>query len=137
VAVSAAMTTDLTMLTWTAVLCALMSFTYISGLLTITGGFSWGLGNRNQPLANEKEWARRARRAHANLVENLIPFAALVLVAHATGKANAMTALGAEIFFWARLVYTVTYIAGLVPWRTFVFIVGQTGLFLVALQLLR
>ena len=43
-------------------------------------------------------WAERAKRAHINMAENLAPFAALVLVAHVTGAANATTAMGAAIF---------------------------------------
>ena len=30
------------------------------------------------------------------------------------GKANAMTAMGAMIFFWARLAYAVIYLIGMV-----------------------
>ncbi len=36
------MTTDLTMLTWTAVFCVLLPFVYISGLFTVAGGFPGG-----------------------------------------------------------------------------------------------
>jgi uncharacterized MAPEG superfamily protein len=130
------MTTDLTMLAWSALLALVMPFTYASGLVAVPGGFAWGLGNRDQPLTGEAVWARRARRAHANLVENLVPFAALVLAAQAAGRANGMTALGAQLFFWARLVYVPTYVFGLVPWRTIVFGVGTIGQFLIFVQLL-
>ena len=33
-------------------------------------------------------WIGRAKRAHLNMIENLLPFAALVLVAHVTGAAR-------------------------------------------------
>ena len=130
------MTTDLTMLVWTAGFAVVLPFAYIIGLTLIPNGFAWGLGNRSGPVDGELGWAQRARRAHVNLIENLLPFAALVLVAHVSGKANATTALGAQIFFWARLVYTAVYIAGWTPLRTAVFIVGQTGLFLILMALL-
>ena len=45
--------------------------------------------------------AGRARRAHLNMIENMVLFAALVLIAAVAGKANATTAMGAMIFFWA------------------------------------
>jgi len=46
-----------------------------------------------------------------------------------------MTLLGAQIFFWARLVYAGVYIAG-VPWlRTGVWAVAVVGLILIFLQL--
>ncbi len=130
------MTTDLTMLTWTALLTTVLPFLYVTGLSISPNGFQWGLGNRATPFVGEPAWGLRARRAHANLVENLLPFAALVLIAHVAGKANATTALGAEIFFWSRIVYTAIYIAGLAPWRTLVFAVGQTGMFMILLQIL-
>jgi len=79
--------------------------------------------------------AGRAQRAHRNMLESLVLFAALVLVAQAAGKANAATALGAEIFFWARLVYAIVYLVG-IPWlRTGVWAVGLAGLVVIFLQL--
>ena len=131
------MTTDLTMLVWCVLLALISPYVYVTHLISRAGGLGWGLGNRDQPLVGEAVWALRARRAHANLVENLVPFAALVLTAHAAGKANATTALGAELFFWARLLYLPAYIIGLVPWRTLIFAVATIGEFMILLQLLR
>ena len=131
------MTTDLTMLVWSVLLALVSPFVYVTGLLIRSGGLAWGLGTRDQPLAGEAVWAIRARRAHANLVENLVPFAALVLVAHAAGRANATTALGSELFFWARLLYLPAYLLGLVTWRTLIFAVATVGQFMILLQLLR
>jgi uncharacterized MAPEG superfamily protein len=130
------MTTDLTMLIWSVLLTLVSPYTYVTGLLIAPGGLAWGVGNRDQALAGEAVWARRARRAHANLVENMVPFAALVLAAHVAGRSNAMTALGAQLFFWARLLYLPAYVIGLVPWRTLIFGVATLGQFLILLQLL-
>jgi uncharacterized MAPEG superfamily protein len=131
------MTTDLTMLVWCVLLTLISPYVYVTHLLLRAGGLAWGVGNRDQPLGSEAVWALRARRAHANLVENLVPFAALVLVAHVAGKANATTALGAQIFFWGRLLYLPAYVLGLVPWRTLIFAIASIGEFLILLQLLR
>ncbi len=80
--------------------------------------------------------AGRARRAHLNMVENLVLFAALVLVAAVAGKANATTAMGAMIFFWARLAYAVIYLVG-IPWlRTVAWFVSVIGMIVIACQLL-
>jgi uncharacterized MAPEG superfamily protein len=50
-------------------------------------------------------WARRAKRAHYNGVENLAVFATLVLVAFAMGKGDEHGILVAsQVYFWARLV---------------------------------
>ena len=59
-----------------------------------------------------------------------------MLVAHVTGKANATTALGAAVFFWARAAYTVIYLAGVTWVRSLVFAVSMAGLVMILLQLL-
>ena len=128
------MTTDLWMLVWTTLLCLLMPMVYVSGELRAPGGVEWGLGNRDTPF-ELPPWAARAKRAHMNLLENLLPFAALVLVAQVSGKANAMTALGATIFFWARLAYALVYTAGIKVLRTVIFFAGTVGLLLIVIQL--
>ncbi len=92
------------------------------------------VGNRDDmpPLTG---WAGRARRAHLNMLENLPLFAALVLAAQVSSKLNGTTLLGAEIFFWARLVYAVIYVAG-IPWvRTLVWLVSVIGMLMIFSQL--
>ena len=91
-------------------------------------------GNR-EGMPEIKGWGGRAARAHRNMIENLVLFAALVLVAVAAGKTNDMTLLGAQIFLWARLAYALVYIAG-IPWlRTGVWAVSVVGLAMIFLQL--
>ncbi len=81
-------------------------------------------------------WVGRAARAHRNMLENLVLFAALVLVAHAAGRSGPETALGAQIFVVARLVYAAVYVAG-VPWlRTVVWLASIAGLGVIAVELL-
>ena len=93
-------------------------------------------GNR-EDLPAIRGWAGRAQRAHRNMLESLVLFAALVLTAHVGGKANVFTAIGAQLFFWARLVYAFVYVAG-IPWlRTAVWGVSVAGLVLIFLQLIR
>jgi len=128
------MTTDLWMLVWSALLCVLMPFSYVLALGSLPNGLAWGFGNRDTTL-ELPAWAARAKRAHGNMIENLAPFAILVLVAEVAGKANATTALGATIFFWARLVYFGVYAAGIPYLRTAVFFVASFGEILILLQL--
>jgi uncharacterized MAPEG superfamily protein len=62
--------------------------------------------------------------AHNNAVENLVVFAALVLVAHVTGVNNETTALACAIYFWARVAHFAIYTFR-IPWlRTLAFVVG-------------
>jgi uncharacterized MAPEG superfamily protein len=128
------MTTDLWMLVWSSFLCVMVPFVYVGGLGQVPGGFAWGFGNREKPM-ELPPWAARAKRGHANLVENLAPFAALVLVAHVAGKANATTALGATLFFWGRVAHFVVYTLGIPYLRTAVFAVASVGELLILLQL--
>jgi uncharacterized MAPEG superfamily protein len=128
------MTTDLWMLVWSSFLCVMVPFVYVGGLGQVPGGFAWGFGNREKPL-ELPPWAARAKRAHANLVENLAPFAALVLVAHVAGKANPTTALGATLFFWGRVGHFVVYTLGIPYLRTAVFALSSVGELLILLQL--
>jgi uncharacterized MAPEG superfamily protein len=91
-------------------------------------------GNR-EGLPEMKGWAGRAARAHRNMLENLVLFAALVLMAVISNKTNGTTLLGAQIFFWARVVYAGVYIAG-IPWlRTGVWAVSVVGLAMIFVQL--
>jgi uncharacterized MAPEG superfamily protein len=130
------MTTDLWMLVWSGVLCLLMPYVYLPSRVTTPGGVAWGMGNREEPFTFP-DWANRAQRAHANLVENLAPFAILVLVSHVAGKANATTALGAQLFFWSRVAYAAVYTAGITYLRTALFGLALVGEVLILLQLFR
>jgi uncharacterized MAPEG superfamily protein len=128
------MTPDLQMLVWSAALAlAQMLIAVTAAQLQL--GLPMLAGNREglPPLTG---WAGRAQRAHLNMLESLAVFAIFVLVAHATGRANATTALGATLFFWARAAYAIIYLAGL-PWvRTAVWGVSLAGILLVLSQLL-
>ena len=80
-------------------------------------------------------WARRAQRAHANMMENLPLFIALVLVAHISNRVNGTSVLGEEIFFWARLLHGIVYIIG-IPWvRTLLWVISVIGMLLIFQQL--
>ncbi|MEE8311435.1 MAG: MAPEG family protein [Candidatus Binatia bacterium] len=130
------MTTDLWYLVWTALLTTVIPMIYLAGRLQVPSGLQWALGNRDDPL-EIPVWAERAQRAHANLTENLATFAVLVLVAHVAGKANATTALGAQIFFWARVGHVAIYTAGIPGLRTGVFFVGAAGELMILFQLFK
>ena len=70
-------------------------------------------------------WARRAKRAHYNGVENLAVFATLVLVASAMGKGDDHgILLASQVYFWARLVHFPAGAFGLTGVRTIAFLAG-------------
>jgi len=130
------MTTDLTMLVATALLCLGIPFIYGAGRFSQPGGAAWAAGNRETPL-KVPAWTERAVKAHANLIESLAPFAILVLVAQVSGKADAATALGATIFFWGRVAHLAMYVAGVVYLRTLAWFGAWVGGAIILVQLFR
>ena len=125
---------ELTLLVWAVVLAFVQMLVAVSGA-TLQVGLPTLAGNR-EGLAPCTGWAGRAQRAHHNMLENLVLFAALVLVAVVSQKTNSTTLLGAQIFFWGRLAHAVVYVIG-IPWlRTAVWAVSVVGLVLIAVQLL-
>ncbi len=72
----------------------------------------------------------RADRAANNQIEAMVMFLAVLLAASIAGKAP-QAALGATIFFWARLVYWPVYLAGIPVLRTLVWLVSIIGLILI------
>jgi uncharacterized MAPEG superfamily protein len=128
------MSPDLTYLLYSVILCFVQVLIAASGANTQVG-LPTLAGNR-EGLPDITGWAGRARRAHLNMVENLVLFAALVLIAAVANKANATTAMGAVIFFWARLAYAIIYLIG-IPWlRTLAWFVSVIGMAMIAWVLL-
>jgi uncharacterized MAPEG superfamily protein len=95
------MTPELLYLVWSAALTLLLAVIGVSGA-TLQVGLPTLAGNR-EGLPEMTGWAGRAQRAHRNMLESLVLFAILVLAAKAVGISNAMTLLGAQLFFWGRL----------------------------------
>ena len=128
------MTTDLLMLIYSAILCVLLAFPYTLALIGNVGPFR--AVSYPQPSHEDlPDWVQRSKRAHLNMVENLPVFAAIVLVAHVAGAANATTALGAQIFFWARIVMAVGHIGGIPGLRSVSWFVSLAGLVIILLQI--
>jgi uncharacterized MAPEG superfamily protein len=125
---------ELMLLTWAAVLTLVQAVVAAQGAM-MQVGLSALAGNR-EGMPDIRGWGGRAARAHRNMLENLVLFAVLVLVAAVTDKTNGTTLLGAQIFLWARVVYAGVYIAG-IPWlRTGVWVVSMVGLAMIFVQLL-
>jgi len=124
---------ELTLLIWS------VGFTFVQMLVATIGaqlqvGLPMLTGNHER-FPEITGWAGRARRAHYNMLENLVLFAALVLVAVIAGKTNNTTLMGAQLFFWARVAYAFVYWAG-IPWlRTGVWAVSVVGLIMIFVQL--
>lgn len=130
----AEMPVELQLAVWSVALCVLQMLVAV-----ITTQSQVGLppliGNRDDfPML--KGLPGRAQRAHRNMVENLVLFAILALAVAVAGRSNAMTLLGAQLFFWGRIAYAVIYLIGVPYARTVAWAVSMVGLVLMFLQLI-
>ena len=121
------MTPDLRYLAFTAMLSASLWIPYVV-CQVITNGFLVPSNYRDPQPRPVPLWGKRADRALMNSVEVLGGFAALVIVAHLAGKANANTAMWAAVFFWARLTHAVVYWLAVPYVRTIVFTAGYVAI---------
>lgn len=118
------MTPELFWLTLTALLAASLWLPYIVGVnSTPVPQLS---ENRPHDPAHLVPWVHRAFRAHLNLLEQFLPFAVVVVIAHLAGVSNAVTIWGAALFFWLRVVHAVWMIGGFptLPVRPLIFSAG-------------
>jgi uncharacterized MAPEG superfamily protein len=128
------MNTELTYLALTSVLTGLLWVPYVLDVILVRGVMdAVGYPENPKPIA---KWAQRLKAAHYNAVENLVVFAALVLVAHAAGIHSAAIATSAMVYFWARVVHAVAFTFA-VPWvRTLAFVAGVAAQMCIAWQIL-
>ncbi|HEV1998868.1 MAG TPA: MAPEG family protein [Xanthobacteraceae bacterium] len=117
------MSTDLKYLAFTAMLTAALWLPYIT-CQVMTNGFLEPPNYRDPAQRPVPLWGKRADRAYLNAVEAFAPFAALVIVAHLTGKTNAMTAFWAVSFFWLRLAHAIVFLLAVPYIRTVLFTLG-------------
>jgi uncharacterized MAPEG superfamily protein len=129
-----AVTADLHYLAYSAVLTWVMLLTAsaLRARLWTPKGLMLGLGNRDQ-LPEPSPVAGRADRAAKNMLENLLLFAIVVLVARLGGVAPDEIAIGAAVFFWARVAYFFIYLAGIPFLRTAAWAVSIAGLVMILL----
>jgi uncharacterized MAPEG superfamily protein len=119
-----------------ATLTALMWVPYMLARI-VTRGVVPALGDPADPrFAPDPAWAIRARRAHANAVENLAVFAPLVIVLALTGTSTAQTILAAKVYLAARLAHYIVYAAGIPVLRTLAFAVGWAATLAIAAAVL-
>ena len=128
------MTVELKYLTLVAVLTGLTWIPYILNMIGTRGLMdAVGYPKDPKPLA---PWAERMKAAHYNSVENLVVFAALVLVAHAAGVKGGAIETSCIVYFWARVVHLVVYTLGIPFVRTLAFAVGFVCQMIIAWHIL-
>ncbi len=104
-------------------------------------GWTWpgmllAFGSRDK-LPDRTLTMARADRAAKNMGENLIIFTAVALTAVVAGAAREQTTLGAQIFFYSRVIYWPLYLSGVAYFRTLIWAISLAGIALIALASLQ
>ena len=117
------MSRELMWLTLTVILTGVLWIPYILDRIMVRGL----MGAMANPSRNDKPhtpWAQRLYFAHTNAVENLVIFAALVLILNAQDHSTESTVIACAVYFWARLAHIIVYALGIPVLRTLAFAVG-------------
>ena len=99
-------------------------------------GLMAAMGNREEAVECSG-FPARTERAAKNMLENMVLFSALALVASVGGVADPHVELGARIFFWARLVYIPIYMAGIPVARTAIWAISVIGMGLIFVSIVQ
>jgi len=128
------MASELTSLIWVTALTAILWIPYTLNTIAVRGLMdAVGYPADPKPIAG---WAQKMKAAHANAVENLVVFAALVLIANAAGVSNETTVLACTVYLWSRVVHLLAYTFA-IPWvRTLSFVAGFGCQVAIILQLI-
>ncbi len=129
------MSIEIKYLAWSIAL-GLVYVLVAASLGTAQRGLNWSVGNRDGETKPLTGAAARAHRASWNFLETFPFFAALVLAVVLTKTNSANTALGAMLYFWARVIYLPVYIIGIPYLRTLVWAVSFWGILQLLLPLL-
>ncbi|MBV8157355.1 MAG: MAPEG family protein [Dyella sp.] len=124
------MPVELQVLGWSIVL-GLVYVMFATTLSTGQRGLTWNASNRDGEPVPLTGAAARADRASRNFLETFVFFAAAVLAVVIGQRANAHTALGVQLYFWARVVYLPVYAIGIPYLRTLVWAVSVVGIVMV------
>ena len=129
------MSLELQLLAWSVML--LIAYIAVQAVLvTSQRGAAWNAGPRDEAQPPLGKYPGRAQRALDNFKETYPAFIALALALSVTSKSGGMGALGAEIWFAARIVYLPLYLLG-VPWlRSVTYGVSLAGLVMMLVRLL-
>ncbi len=127
------MTIEIKLLLW-ATLFGLLQCLMTGFATTAARGMSFSAGARDaeQPLPG---WPGRVVRAFRNFMETFPVFATLVILSAMLHRQSLPVALGAQAYFWARLIYWPLYVAGVPMVRSLAWVVSFAGLLLMLLGL--
>jgi uncharacterized MAPEG superfamily protein len=126
---------ELALLGWSTVL--LFAHLMLQGqLATRERGRDWNAGPRDGEQRPLGPLAGRAQRALDNFKETWPAFIALALGLAVSGRTGGIGAIGAALWFVARIVYIPLYLAGVPYVRSLVWLASILGLLLMLIRFL-
>jgi uncharacterized MAPEG superfamily protein len=127
------MSLELTMLVWSIAL-TFVQMVIAASAATLQLGVPRKTGNGDD-AGEVTGWVARARRAHLDMLANMVLFAPLIVIADIAGRDNKMTEIGAQLFFWTRLAYAIVYTVGVPRLQTAVWSASAVAMVLIFVQL--
>lgn len=127
------MTPELTYLAYSIILLFVIVFIQATAGIRQNGGVA--MANARDSLPAPSTFSARAKRNVDNMRENLWFFAPAVLIVAITNASTSWTVLGSQIFFFARLAHSITYLAGWPFIRPLFWFAGIIGCALIFLSL--
>ena len=121
---------ETTMLLWSTVLGLVQLFVATS-MASKDQGLAYNLSPRDVAPPPVSTMTGRLQRAYKNFAETFPLFIAAIVFVTLAGRQDTMSALGAQLYFGARLVYVPVYVSGVIVLRTIVWAVSIIGLVLV------
>jgi uncharacterized MAPEG superfamily protein len=100
----------------------------------LSKGIGWALGPQDEDR-QQSAIAGRIQRALRNYLETFPAFIALALTLAVTEMGTATSALGAAIWFWARVAYVPAYASGIPLVRSVAFFASLAGLVMMILPM--
>ena len=114
---------ELAVINWALIVAAAL----IKAKAWTPAGMLAAFGNRETQV-DCHGFPARTERAAKNMLENMVLFTALALVATVGGVSDPHVELGARIFYWARLAYIPIYMIGIPVARTAVWAISIIGI---------
>jgi uncharacterized MAPEG superfamily protein len=122
------MTFEMKLLLWSVVIGLLQCLATGAAVSSQRGyQFSGSARDDQKPIGGV---AGRVIRAFANFKETYVFFVALVLAGQVLNRHSGLTVLGANLYFWGRVVYWPLYVAGVPMVRSVVWVVAILGIVL-------
>jgi uncharacterized MAPEG superfamily protein len=132
------MTVELKWLIYTALLAGSLWIPFIVGVNTTDFPGKAQQFIRPPDSGQMKPWVHRSLRAHQNLLEQLVPFAIIVLVGAITHVSTPVTVACSITFFWLRVAHAIGMISGLarLPLRPMIYLAAWVVMLVFAWQVL-